>query len=193
MGSVFKFVSSDVDDKSKLILIKWNSINQSKFYRKLKMSRITTRLKEWWEKKSLPVKSTTRISMLIILLAVELCSCFTERSKWFPHFLGSSRETNKMERWALLLMNRIILVRCLLIILGWALFIHRFHILKYIRKSIDVAVYTLPDSESFCKKISPELAGGELEEILIHIEELLEEIFSRIDFLYIKNKLENIP
>ena len=56
-----------------------------------------------------------------------------------------------------------------------------------------MAVYTLPDSQSFCKKIAPELAGKELVETLRDVEELLEEIFSRIDFLYIKNKLENIP
>jgi hypothetical protein len=56
-----------------------------------------------------------------------------------------------------------------------------------------VAVYTLPDSQSFCKKIAPELAGKELLETLKDVEELLEKIFLKIDFLFINNKLENIP
>ena len=56
-----------------------------------------------------------------------------------------------------------------------------------------MAVYTLPDNQSFCQKIAPVLAGEELVETLKDVEEILDGIFSRIDFLYIKNKLENIP
>ena len=37
------------------------------------------------------------------------------------------------------------------------------------------------------------LAGKELLETLKDVEELLEKIFLKIDFLFIKNKLENIP
>ena len=64
---------------------------------------------------------------------------------------------------------------------------------QVIRKSIGVAVYTLPDSQTFCKKIAPELAGEELLKTLKEVEGVLEEIFSRTDLLYIKHELDNIP
>jgi len=56
-----------------------------------------------------------------------------------------------------------------------------------------LAVYTLPDRQSFFKKIGPELTGEELVEIFKEVEGFLEEIFSRIELLYIKHELENIP
>ena len=64
---------------------------------------------------------------------------------------------------------------------------------QVIRKSIGVAVYTLPDSQTFCKKIAPELAGEELLNTLREVESVLEEVFSRTDILYIKHELDNIP
>ena len=56
-----------------------------------------------------------------------------------------------------------------------------------------MAVYTLPDSKTFCQKIAPELTGEELNKTLKEVEGILEEIFSRTDLLYIKHELDSIP
>lgn len=62
-----------------------------------------------------------------------------------------------------------------------------------IRKAIGVAVYTLPDSSTFCTDIAPGLCQTDLRPKLIKAAEIMDQIFMKTDKLFIENKLEAIP
>jgi len=62
-----------------------------------------------------------------------------------------------------------------------------------IKKAIGAAVYTLSDVKSFCNSIAPEMEQTELKSKLIEASDIMDKIFDDTDKLYIEHKLDSIP
>lgn len=168
MGSVFKFVSSDVDDKIK-ILQKIEKVQNFITIEKM-MTEEKAAGKINYERLDEKNPSASR-TLLRLHRAFKMISTLLGKISRNEH--DGKMSTIAYESYHSSPMPA--------------------HHPWVIRKSIGVAVYTLPDSQSFCKKIAPELAGEELLKTLKEIEGVLEEIFSRTDILYIKHELDSIP
>ena len=56
-----------------------------------------------------------------------------------------------------------------------------------------MAVYTLPDTPKFCSDLAPGLPQTELEEKLIKAGQIMDDIFSKTDKLFIDHELDTIP
>ncbi|CBY24944.1 unnamed protein product [Oikopleura dioica] len=168
MGSVFKFVSSDVNDKIKILQNKEKEQNFITVEKMMIKEKSTGKINyDHLDEKS-PSASRT---LLVLHRAFKMISLLfgklsrNENDGMISTIAYESYHSSPMPA----------------------------HHSWFIRKSIDLAVYTLPDRQSFCKKIGPKLTDEELMEILKEVEGFLEEIFSRIELLYIKHELENIP
>jgi len=167
MGSVFKFVSSDVEDKVN-ILLRIGAEKQYVSVEQMMSEEITNKLinYERLDEKN-PSGSRTLLRLHRALKMVELILSNIALDG------GGKMSTIAYEAYH-----------------GSPMPAHHPWV---IRKAIGVAVYTLPDTTSFLNDIAPGIDAAERKIKLAEAGAIMKSLFDKTDNLYIKHKLESIP
>jgi hypothetical protein len=167
LGSVFRFVQSDVEDKVQIL----QRIYNEKKYKSINVMMIEEKANglinyEFLDEKN-PSASRTllRLHRALKMVALLLQKISSDKKEKMSKIAYDSYHECPMPA----------------------------HHPWVIKKAIGAAVYTLSDVKSFCNSIAPNMEQAELNAKLIEASDIMDKIFDDTDKLYIEHKLDSIP